>query len=506
MPLVAIQLPPGIERNGTPYETPNKWWDMNLMRWQSGSPGPVGGWNKLTATPFTGAVRKIHIYRDNSNQRDTLIGTDTKLYADTGGAYSDITPAAFVPLTSIGVGGGYGTGTYGTEAYGVARANPSPAFSPFAYWSMDNWGQDVVLTANSDGRLFYYTTATATTPPAVVTTAPIGNAAVVVTNERHVMAIGQTGGSGSLLRVAWSNQEDYTAWNFADLTKTAGFQDLDAHGPLLMGFKVREGILIVGYSDIYLAQFVGLPFVYGFTRLSDISLLHPYSVAPFNGNAAMFSRNGFMLYSSGSVVPLPCPIMNDIRLEMDATYGPFRIFGCLNGLFPEIWWFYPTAGNTEANRYVFWNFVDNFWGWGMLSRSAMSPALSYQRPFMGTSGGDLYEHELGYNDNGNPRFQNLFLETGDLQVISNDGSIVDINGMLLALGEGFESTSVLAYSQYAPEGTETQSGPYVPRADGYTDARISCRNMRLRFYPVADVAWGPGMIKLDIPKQSGARR
>ncbi len=123
---------------------------------------------------MTGAVRKIHVYRDNSNQKRTLVGTDSKLYTDNGGTYLDITPSAFVPLTSIGVAGGYGTGLYGIGTYGTPRPL-SPVFSPYAYWTFDNWGEDVILTANSDGRIFYYATATATTAPAVVTTAPINN-------------------------------------------------------------------------------------------------------------------------------------------------------------------------------------------------------------------------------------------------------------------------------------------------------------------------------------------
>lgn len=502
--LVPLQLPPGLERNGTPYDSTDRWYDMNLTRWQSGSIGPIGGWSKLTAAPLDSAIRKIYVYRDNSNQRQTLVGTDNKLYIDNGSSYVNITPAAFVPLSSIGGGGGYGAGTYGTEAYGVARAAPSPVFSPFAYWSMDNWGQDVILTANSDGRIFYFSTAVSTTAPAVITTAPIGNNAVAVAAERHVIAIGQTGGGGSLFRVAWSSREDYTDWNFASVTNTAGFQDLDSHSPILYAVEVREGHLIVSYSDCYLMQYVGQPFIFGFTRLSETATLHPYSVVPFNGKAVWYTRNGFNLYNGGVVSLIDCPILNDIREEMDETFGQFRIFGCQNGVFPEIWWFYPTTGNSEANRYVLWNYAENWWGWGMLSRSAMSPAISYRRPYMGTSGGDIYEHENGFTDNGAARYPSIFMDTGDLPV--SDGTIIDINGIQAATGKGFHSLSVTAFAQYTPEGPETTFGPYTPRSDGYTDTRISARNVRLRFQPVADVDWGIGLVKMDIPSPTGSER
>ena len=102
--LTPVKLPPGLERNNTPYETTDRYWDSNLVRWQSGSITPVGGWTKLTATPLTGAIRKIFVYRDNSDQRHTLVGTDSNLYEDNGSSYTDITPAAFVPLNTIGTG------------------------------------------------------------------------------------------------------------------------------------------------------------------------------------------------------------------------------------------------------------------------------------------------------------------------------------------------------------------------------------------------------------------
>ena len=36
MPLVPVKIPPGLERNNTPYETTDRYWDSNLVRWQSG--------------------------------------------------------------------------------------------------------------------------------------------------------------------------------------------------------------------------------------------------------------------------------------------------------------------------------------------------------------------------------------------------------------------------------------------------------------------------------------
>ena len=504
MTLIPVTLPPGLERNNGPYDTPGRFWDMNQVRWQSGSMRQIGGWNRLTGSVLDGAVRKIFSYRDNSNQLHTLVGTDEKLYCDTGG-YTDITPDAFVPLSNIGVSGGYGTFTYGTSTYGTARPAPSPIFSPYAYWTFGSWGEDGILTANSDGRLFYYTTSTPTVAPIVISGAPTGNNSVLVTNERHVMAIGCTG-AGDERTVAWSSSEDYTDWNFASTTNTAGFQQLSTSSPLTKGVRVREGVLIFSQSNVFLCTYVGLPYVYGFQAISNVEMMHPDSIATFNGNAVWLDREGFKIYSNGVVSALDCPILNDVLEEMDPLYGTFRIHASHNGAFPEIWFFYPTTGETEANKYVMWNFSENWWGWGFLSRSAMFPSDVYQFPYMGDALGNMYQHEDGVMAAGQPMFQDTFVESGAL-LLGNGDRFADVNMMLIETdSQAMNSVSVAAYTQFTPLGAETVFGPYVPRADGYTDTRINARSMRLRWASVADGPWAVGVTSLDVAKQTGGQR
>src|SRR4051812_25846569 len=108
MPFMPIALPPGLERNGTPYDTPRSWWDMNLMRWVSGSARPVAGWVRKTGTPLDSPVRRFHSWQTNDASRRTLAGTDGKLYADFAGNWLDVTPVGIVP-PKLTLATGYGT-------------------------------------------------------------------------------------------------------------------------------------------------------------------------------------------------------------------------------------------------------------------------------------------------------------------------------------------------------------------------------------------------------------
>jgi hypothetical protein len=501
MALTPIQLPPGLERNNTPYDTTGRWWDMNLVRWQSGTMKPVGGWTKSTTTPLDSAIRKLFVYRLNSNSQNVLIGTDGKLYTDQSN-YTDITPTGFVPPSNNVLSNGYGTLAYGSSTYGTPRAGSPTLFPPYNYWTMSNWGEDVILTANTDGRLFYYSSSTATTAPTVISSAPIGCNSVIVTDERHVMVIGAGSGGLTNRTVAWSSREDYTDWNFSSTTNTAGFQQIASRTPLLRGVKVKEGVLVVSATDIFLAQYVGLPFIYGFQRISDAALMHPDSIAAFNGKAVWLGRNGFQLYNGGFVQPLDCPILDDILGDLDPTFGAYRLHASHHGLYPEVWFFYPSTGNAEANRYVIWNYVENWWAWGSMSRSAMSAAEVYKYPFMGASDGNIYQHEDGWTNAGASRVGTIYAETGALG-IGNGDQFMNVNQAVPATGNGYNMLSLTFYAEYTPEGTERTFGPYSLRSNGYADCRVTGREARMRLSATQDGDWGVGKVRLDVTPGSG---
>src|SRR5665647_2619173 len=212
--LLPVQIPPGLARGATPYDQPGRWWDCNLVRWVDGTMQPVGGWTRNTSTTLDSNGRMIQIWRDNSGQLQTLIGTDTKLYVDDSGTWTDISPTALVALDSVGTSGGYGTGLYGSGTYGSARP-PSIIYNMYAFWTCDNWGEDAILTNNADGRLFYFDTTVPTTAPVAITatagTCPVSNYGVCVTPERHVMVVGADGDPRA---VAWCSSEDYTDWDY----------------------------------------------------------------------------------------------------------------------------------------------------------------------------------------------------------------------------------------------------------------------------------------------------
>ena len=95
MALTPIDLPPGIYRNGTQYQTIGRWFDGNLIRWVDGVLYPVGGWTRISTTPLARKARGIFAWRTNGGERLCAIGTNNQLLATQAyGQIFYISPAA----------------------------------------------------------------------------------------------------------------------------------------------------------------------------------------------------------------------------------------------------------------------------------------------------------------------------------------------------------------------------------------------------------------------------
>lgn len=92
MPLVKLNLRPGIVRDATEYSASGGWWDCNRVRFSQGQPETIGGWVRYTTEAFEGICRTLFRHVDNSGNVYTFLGTTTKLYVESGGSLTDITP------------------------------------------------------------------------------------------------------------------------------------------------------------------------------------------------------------------------------------------------------------------------------------------------------------------------------------------------------------------------------------------------------------------------------
>jgi len=92
MPLQNLQFRAGIVADLTDYSNSGGWYSCDKIRFRLGYPETIGGWSKYSSTQFVGSCRCLHQWTTLDGINYTGIGTESKLYVETGGACFDITP------------------------------------------------------------------------------------------------------------------------------------------------------------------------------------------------------------------------------------------------------------------------------------------------------------------------------------------------------------------------------------------------------------------------------
>jgi hypothetical protein len=98
VPLSKLQFRPGINRENTNYASEGGWFDGDKIRFRSGFPEKIGGWQNLAASvngvynTYKGVCRNLTNWITQNSSNLLALGTEQKLYVENGGAFYDITP------------------------------------------------------------------------------------------------------------------------------------------------------------------------------------------------------------------------------------------------------------------------------------------------------------------------------------------------------------------------------------------------------------------------------
>lgn len=92
MPLSKLVFKPGINRDQTNYSSEGGYYAMDMVRFRSGFPEKIGGWQVDTTEQYAGSARSIFPWVTSNGIPLFSIGTNTKVYIQTGTVLNDITP------------------------------------------------------------------------------------------------------------------------------------------------------------------------------------------------------------------------------------------------------------------------------------------------------------------------------------------------------------------------------------------------------------------------------
>jgi hypothetical protein len=278
------------------------------------------------------------------------------------------------------------TNLLGTTGWGLASniAFGSGIGQQMRLWSNDTYGEDLLINPRG-GKIYYWVDNTATYPPAVELTTDVP---IVATNQIVISDVSRFGiamgcnpyGSATFdpLLVRWSDQENLNVWDPTVTGSQSGETRLTNGSFIMTSRKTRQEILIWTDAAIYSMQFLGPPYVFGFTLLMDnLSIMSPGAATVVNNVAYWMGTDKFYSYT-GRVETLPCSIRQYIFNDLNFDQR-FQVFSSSNEGYNEVWWFYVSNDEVAAaaeesrvpivDKYVLYNHLERIWSYGTLRRT-----------------------------------------------------------------------------------------------------------------------------------------
>ena len=383
---------------------------------------------------------------------------------------------------------GWGTGDFGEGAWGVGDGLYGIEV-PARVWSLDNFGEDLLASPNN-GPLYYWDrTLGENTRAVLVDTAPASIQRMLVSPQaRHVIAVGaDTGtaispGDPDPLLIRWSDQESIS--DFASTATNAGGDiRLDVGSRAIAAVESRGDILIFTDESLHALLYVGTPLFFTLRHLGQsVSIVGPNGAVDVNGIVYFMSLDDFLVYD-GVIRVLESPINATVFGDLNRDQGA-QIYLGVNKLFTEIMYFYPSLGSTVVDRYAKYNYTENTWDYGVLSRTAWADSSSFygKLPY-GFNGGVIYIHENnvdGQDENGVLLPIISYLETYDMEADAGF-NMLHISRMVPDFKILTQSIDLLLLGRTYPQGPQKTKGPFtITSSTRKTDVRMRSKQMAYR--------------------------
>jgi len=613
MSFFRLALKPGIDKQNTEYGAEGGWTDGDNVRFRYGLPEKIGGWQEYNGQYLVGFASDIFSWTALDGTPYMAVGTNRKLYVETGGGFTDVTPirettavgdvtfsassgsptitvsdtshgaiegdfvtfsgavslggqitadilnseyeitsvvdansytitapvsadgsdtgnggASVVGAYQINVGSdisyfdfGWGVGAWGIETWGTPRTAGTGIALSARIWQFDIFGEDLICQY-TDGATYYWDLSAGTSNRAIVlANAPTSSKyAIISTPDRHLVLLGTETTIGDAdtqdpMFVRFSNQEDVNTWA-ETATNTAGGQRLSDGNLIVSALRSRGQILILTDTSLHGMQYLGPPYTFGFNQLgANCGCSGPHAAIDVNGVAFWMGKEAFYVFD-GTVKKLPSTVQDYVFEDINLVQS-YKIAASLNSQFNEITWFYCSAGSDYVDRCVTYNYLENVWAIGSLSRTAWQDVGAYDYPMAteylrtstentintiyGLTAGRtmVYQQEFGKNANGDP--MTAFITSGYFDIGDGD-QMMYMKRFIPDFKDQNGDLTVNLYLRAYPQATATSSSldPYtISPGTQKVDTRARGRQIQLKISSdEVDTSWRYGTMRVDI--------
>jgi len=450
----------------------------------------------------------------------TFVASATANGSDTGngGSATDAAYQINVGLDVYVASAGWGANNWGEGTFGSANALSNT--NQLRLWTHDHFGEDLIINPRNGG--VYKWVENNTTSTRAVELSGISGANLVPTvalqvitseKDRHLIVLGadpivgtaRTGVIDPML-IAFSDQENDLEFE-PTTTNTAGSLRLSSGSSIIGAVKSRQEILVWTDTALYSMQFVGPPLTFAINLINEgTGLVGPKAAVTGPQGVYWMSYNNFYLYN-GTTQTIPCSVQNyvfsDINLGQSFKINAFTIADK-----NEVGWFYCSESATEIDRYVIYNYAENLWFYGTLSRTAWLDAGIENFP-RAVSDGYLYQQEVGFDDDGSP-MTNVFIESSDFDL--GDGEQFTFIKRIIPDLKFLENNNagnvniVIKTRNFPGESLSTNSINAITETTKQAFVRGRARQLTLRFESDDDatnnknlsIGWRLGATRIDV--------
>jgi len=392
---------------------------------------------------------------------------------------------------------GWGSGGYGEDTYGTERTSGAISLFPRT-WSLEGFGEEL-LAVPYGGKLYVWDGNTGNRAVAEAA-APTLSDNMFVTPERFVVLLGTKDYGTSTynpMLVRWAEQETYDSWT-PTATNTAGEYPLSVGNRVMAGTASKLQNLIWTDTALYAMRYLGdTEFVYGFDLLGqNCGLASPMGFAQRDGVAFWISPIGqFFMYDGGAPRVIPCPVRRYVF--DDINFQQFRIISCgLDSEYNEVIWWYCSYDSFVIDKYVSYNYVDNVWTIGDISRTAWLDKSLYERSIGVDNDGYIFLHNTGTSGNG--AAISAYIETAPFDLADGD-TVMNIRRIVPDLDITGTLDITLTTKRWPNDVTEQTKTLSFADTETRIDTRAQGRVAKIRFGSdgIGDT-WRLGDIRLDV--------
>lgn len=356
--------------------------------------------------PVLNAEHKITRVIDADNYEITLSVTANASDSGNGGAAVVGTYQINTGLDTSVVGTGWGAGAWGSGGWGDP-ASTTVTGAQLRLWSHTNYGENLVF-APRGGAVYYWDRSAGFTARGVNITSLVGaNKSPTVANivtlserDRHLLVFGTddefaTGVLDPLL-IRFSAQESLTDWESRP-NNTAGSLRISSGSSIVAAVPTKQLTLAITDSSVHAVQFIGPPFTFGLNEVAFGTTIAGPNAAVSIGDEVLWMGRGEFYRFNGLVQQIPCSVKSYVFEDINANQYA-KVFAGHNAGFGEVWWFYPSESSQNNDRYVVYNYLQDVWYYGVMSRTAWIDRGVFSTPLAASTDGTLYYHETGIVD------------------------------------------------------------------------------------------------------------